>query len=567
MVDAPDTIDRFHCQPNAVGSSLLVSAMEEIRRRPLGCAVALFAVGIWTGARYDVPPLWMLAAMGAVAAMTILLALRRSRVAATLVLFVAGLAGGFAYSLSQVKGAGDVCTFARTARTLDGVIVSEPRRFGSSLSMAVDVTGGVNPATGARSPARGRVWLTCISKAPLDRGDMVRFTGVIYAPRQAANPGEITRRGAVAAAGMTALAYVRDPRLVERLGAARLGPLARAGIAFREHVARIMRETMPGPYRDALGALLGSIVFGAKANPLPPEVMNAFRGAGVVHVLVVSGSQISLLFAIVYAPGVVAIYLRRRRYGAPAGPHGRIAPLPAHATLGLVLALIAIYALFTEGGRPVARAAIMGAVVALGLMLRQTKRVADEHALEFDRYTIIAIAALALLTVHPEGLFDVGLQLSLAAVLGLAYLGPKLMRWLRPLPRWLAVILGATVSAQLAVLPLMAASFRYISPVGFVANLFVIPVTGFLLASGIAVCVLGSISAPLATMVNYVNAPLLLAAVRFTYFASNLPYASFEARPLSPPAAVGYYAALVAFPAILDRWWRQRHGEEELPPV
>jgi competence protein ComEC len=495
------------------------------------------------------------------------LTLGRKRGAAFLVLLIAALAGGFAYSVSQVKRANDVSTFDDTARTIEGVVVSEPRSFGASQSMAVELRDCLNPATGARSPARGRLWLTCTSRAPLERGDLVRFTSVIYAPRQATNPGEATRRPALQAAGLSALAYVSDERLVQRLGFGSLGPVERAGIAFREHVSRLLRESMPGPYPETLGALLGSIIFGAKAHPLPPEVMEAFRRAGVVHVLVVSGSQISLLFSIVYGPGIVALYYRRRRWGGSASALGQPAPAPAHMTLGVVLALIAVYALFTEGGRSVARAAIMGSVVAVGLMLRQTARIADEHALEFDGYTIIAVAALALLAVRPEALFDIGLQLSLAAVLGLVYLGPRIMRWLRPLPRWLGLTIGATVSAQLAVLPLMASHFGYISPMGFFANLLVIPLTGFLLASGIAVCVLGSISMPLAVLINYVNAPLLLAAVRFTHFASNMPWAAVEVSGWPAWAAAAYYMLLILVGAMLDRWWRRRHAAEEAPPA
>jgi len=546
---------------------LLMAAVDEIRGRPLACAVGLFALGIWAGAKYEIRAPWALGALIAAALAAAGLMLCRKRGAAALMLVIAALAGGFAYSVSQVKHANDVSTFDDTARTIEGVVVSEPHSFGSTQSMAVEVRDCVNLATGARSPARGRLWLTCTSRAPLERGDRVRFTSVIYTPREATNPGEATRRPALEAAGLLALAYVRDERLVERLGAGSLGPIERAGIAFRERVSRLLRESMPGPYSETLGALLGSIVFGAKAHPLPPEVMEAFRRAGVVHVLVVSGTQISLLFSIVYGPGVVALYYRRRRYGDLGGGHGRLAPAPAHATLGLVLALIAVYALFTEGGRSVARAAIMGGAVALGLMLRRTARIADEHALEFDRYTIIAVAALALLAVRPEALFDIGLQLSLAAVLGLVYLGPRIMRWLRPLPSWLALTIGATVSAQLAVLPLMASHFRYISPVGFGANLFVIPLAGFLLASGIAVCVLGSISMPLATLVNYVNAPLLLAAVRFTYLASNLSWASVKVNAWPAWAAAVYYALLIVIGAVLDRWWRRRQPAEEAPPA
>ena len=546
-------------------SSLIAGAVDEIRGRPLACAVALFAVGIWAGARLNIPPAWALGALAAAAVIGGALAFRWRPLAAALILLIAALAGGFAYSVSQVKRAGDVSTFDNTARTIEGVIVSEPRRLGDSQTMAVQATECVNLATGARSPARGRVWLTCSSREPLERGDLIRFTTVIYTAKVPTNPGEITRAPALDAAGLSSLAYVRDERLIERLGPAEMGPIERAGIAFREHVSRILRESMPGPYPDALGALLGSIVFGAKADPPPPDVMEAFRRAGVVHVLVVSGTQISLLFAIVYAPGTLAGLYRRRRYAGAAAPVGRVAPPPTHATLAVVLALIAVYALFTEGGRPVARAAIMGSVVAIGLMLRQLARIADEHALEFDRYTVVAVAALVLLAAHPEGLFDIGLQLSLAAVLGLVYLGPRMARWLRWLPRGIALTIGATVSAQLAVLPIMASHFRYISPLGFAANLFVIPVSGFLLASGIAVCLVGSISTPLATLINYINAPLLLASVRFTYLVSNLPGASITVSAAPGWLAPVYYAGLIAVTAAADRWWWRRHPDEGLP--
>jgi len=548
-------------------AGLVRSAVEQIRGRPLACAVALFALGIWAGAKYDLPLAWAFGAVAIGALFFIALLMRGSRGAAILILILAAFAGGFAYSVSQIKRAGDICTFDRTARTFEGVVVGEPHHWGDRQAMPVDLRACVNPATGERPAARGRLWLTCVSRQPLERGDLVRFTAVIATAREATNPGEVTRGPALQAAGLSALAYVGDERLLQRLGRARLGPVERAGIAFREHVSRIMRESMPGPYPEVLGALLGSIVFGAKAHPLPPEIMDAFRRAGVVHVLVVSGTQISLLFGIVYAPGAIALYLRRRRRDAWAGDRGWVAPVPAHASLGLVLALIALYALFTEGGRPVARAAIMGGVVALGLMLRQTPRIADHHALEFDRYTILAVAALALLVARPEALFDIGLQLSLAAVLGIVYLAPKLMRWLHALPGWLAVTISATVSAQLAVLPVMAWHFRYVSPVGFAANLVVIPMAGLLLATGIAVCLLGSVSVPLATLVNYVNAPLLLAAVRVAYVMSRLPWATVRAEVMSPWPVLAYYGALVVLPAVVDRWWRRRRRAQEEAPL
>jgi len=122
------------------------------------------------------------------------------------------------------------------------------------------------------------------------------------------------------------------------------------------------------------------------------------------------------------------------------------------------------------------------------------------------------------------------------------------------------------VSAQLAVLPVTAWHFRYVSPVGFVANLVVIPMAGLLLATGIAVTLLGSVSMPLATLVNYVNAPLLLAAVRVAYLMSRLPWATVRAEVTSPWPVLAYYGALIVLPALADRWW-QRRSEQQAAPL
>jgi hypothetical protein len=70
---------------------------------------------------------------------------------------------------------------------------------------------------------------------------------------------------------------------------------------------------------------------------------------------------------------------------------------------------------------------------------------------------------------------------------------------------------------------------------------------------------------PLATLVNYVNAPLLLAAVRAAYVMSRLPWATVRAEVVSPWPVLAYYGALVALPAVGDRWWRRRCEQQAAP--
>jgi len=88
--------------------------------------------------------------------------------------------------------------------------------------------------------------------------------------------------------------------------------------------------------------------------------------------------------------------------------------------------------------------------------------------------------------------FDLGFELSFAATLGLIYLSPILQRWFTPLEKEpfeirqvakstpkiilaLKEILIATLSAQIAVLPLLVINFGQLSLIAPLANLLILP--------------------------------------------------------------------------------------------
>ena len=110
------------------------------------------------------------------------------------------------------------------------------------------------------------------------------------------------------------------------------------------------------PREDA--AAIFAMLFGGYGG-IRPELLEAFTVTGIVHILSVSGSHISLLAA---ATACLGAALR----------------LPRLAVSGLVLFAIAVYSVLSGCVPPVIRSAIMGGLAFLALALdreRESRRI------------------------------------------------------------------------------------------------------------------------------------------------------------------------------------------------
>jgi competence protein ComEC len=98
---------------------------------------------------------------------------------------------------------------------------------------------------------------------------------------------------------------------------------------------------------------------------------------------------------------------------------------------------------------------------------------------------------------NPYVLWDIGFQLSYAAVMGMALLTPPGERWLRArlqstlgkdtgktLANWLSEPLIVTIAAQVSTLPIILHYFGQVSPISPFANFLVIPVQPLILVFG-----------------------------------------------------------------------------------
>ena len=216
---------------------------------------------------------------------------------------------------------------------------------------------------------------------------------------------------------------------------------------FLANISRVLTE----PH----GSLLAGLTIGERTS-LPEELEENFRKIGVVHIIALSGYNISIisdnaLKIINYIP--VAKIIRT-----------------SAATI-----LVILFAILTGGSATVVRAAIMGILI---LWARETGKV-------YQALSALIFAAFVMILFNPKILiFDASFQLSFLATSGLIFLAPRLERYFLWLPNiWkIRENLIATLSAQIFVLPLLLSIGGSFSWATIPANLLIlsaIPITMF----------------------------------------------------------------------------------------
>lgn len=200
------------------------------------------------------------------------------------------------------------------------------------------------------------------------------------------------------------------------------------------------------------GAVLMALLFGDRAA-LAPEFVDRIRRAGLAHSLALSGMHLAMVAGIGFLL---------------AGVLGRIRPdlflvLPRRK-LGILLALPPVAGYLWLGGftPSLTRAALMMAALVLH-MLRGTRSLPQD--------ALFAATAVLVLP-QPRAVHDLGLQLSVLAVLGIVLFMPLASRFLEPLRRggpvcrtvhFFLALGAATVCANLFILPVQALYFSEMS--------------------------------------------------------------------------------------------------------
>lgn len=249
--------------------------------------------------------------------------------------------------------------------------------------------------------------------------------------------------------------------VVGRLSVTSADPLD-AGSAPWRAANRLRRLLMRGaePLPEPTRSLYGGFVLGDDRGQ-PPEVVDDFRAAGLTHLLVVSGQNVAFVL-------VLAAPLTRR--------------LRLAGRWTATLAIIGGFGVITRFEPSVLRASAMAAVAV-------TATLAGRPAATLRT---LALAVTGLVLIDPLLVWSVAFQLSTAASLGIAVVGPWITGRM-PGPRWWRELSGVTLAAQLGVAPVLVPRFGGLPVVSLVANVLAVPVSGLVTTWGLPAGVVAGI--------------------------------------------------------------------------
>lgn len=210
-------------------------------------------------------------------------------------------------------------------------------------------------------------------------------------------------------------------------------------------------------------AIIDALILGQRLE-LDKETIADYSNAGVIHILAISGLHISIIyFFIVF----LLRPLKRVRFGS-------------EIQLLIVLAILWLFALLTGLPASVTRAVTLFSFISIGNYFNQPKAI----------YNALAISAFSILLVKPNAIFDIGFQLSYAAVLSIVLFQPFYKKFYFSKNK-IAVYFTDTVlvslAAQIGVLPLSLYYFNQLPLLFLLANLIIIPLSSLVLIVGIVI--------------------------------------------------------------------------------
>lgn len=260
---------------------------------------------------------------------------------------------------------------------------------------------------------------------------------------------------------------------------------------FIENIEKIISR----PESDLANGLL----LGTRGN-FGNELNQKFINTGTIHIVALSGYNITIIsdnvlkFFSLFLPSIFATFF--------------------------AVLIIILFILMTGVGATAVRAGIMALIV---LFARVTGR-------NYQASRALLIAGLLMVAYDPRTITDMSFQLSFLATAGILFLTPKVSKWFYFLPNTFKIkeIITTTVSATLAVLPLLLYLTGVFSVVSLPTNIMILPFIPlamfFSFLTGIFTFVSPFLALPFAIIAEFILSYMLF----MVDFFASLSFSSFS---------------------------------------
>ncbi len=208
-------------------------------------------------------------------------------------------------------------------------------------------------------------------------------------------------------------------------------------LSFTEKIRHRGIDYVEENFPDPTASLAIALLFGER-NLMSTELVSSYQKIGIVHLLAISGLQVSFLTGILFLIGIRLGVVRERM-------------------IDVLIVFLPFYALLTGASPSVVRAVLTMLIILISL------KVSDNRIQPLDA---LSFALLLSLSYGPYLIFDVGFQLTFAASVALLLSAKFLSNGQGPISQ----LLLTSMIAQMATLPIILFHFYEFSVMSLLAN-------------------------------------------------------------------------------------------------
>ena len=314
-------------------------------------------------------------------------------------------------------------------------------------------------------------------------GDRILIRGGLQRIRNAGNPGEFDYEQYMSFQNIFHRAYLKKKDYI-LLPGHQTNALYSFVFFARKKIIDIIQENVRGSKK--VTGIAEAMFIGYKED-LDRDEVQAYRNAGVVHIIIIAGMHLGLISAALIWVFIQIKFLKRLPF----------------LKISCILICLWLFALITGASVPVLRSAVMFTCIIIGKYFFRKP----------NSYNSLAASAFILLCYDPFLLWDAGFQLSYCAVAGILWLQKPISGILYFKTKFLRKtweVCSLSLAAQSLILPLSLYYFHTLPIIFLVTNLLCVPL--------FTVALFGEIFMVLASTISF----LATTAGRFVYVLTGI---------------------------------------------
>ncbi|MBL7763447.1 MAG: ComEC/Rec2 family competence protein, partial [Chitinophagaceae bacterium] len=301
----------------------------------------------------------------------------------------------------------------------------------------------------------------------LSQGSIISFTKLPQPIKSTGNPGSFDYNRYCLFKGITHQAYLtyKDYQVSDERNESFLPRFINS---IRKNVLAVLRKYIPGEKEKGLAEAL---LIGYK-DDLDKTLVQSYSNTGVVHIIAISGLHLGLIYWLLV---------------------NLLKPLQRKKSIQwlrpvLIIAGLWLFSLLAGAQPSVLRSAVMFTCIVIGEGLNRKASI----------YNSLAASAFLLLCYNPFWLWDVGFQLSYAAVLSIVIFMQPVYNWFFIQNKsldFLWKMTAVTIAAQILTVPLSVFHFHQFPNYFLLTNFIAVPVSSLILLGEILLCIISFIPA------------------------------------------------------------------------